>query len=45
MAKKITADTKIFDALEINPKACEILMNYGMHRLRAGARRNGRRSG
>ena len=33
MAKKITADTKIFDALEINPKAGEILMNYGMHCL------------
>ena len=33
MAKKITAETKIFDALEINPKAGDILMNYGMHCL------------
>ena len=33
MEKKITADTKIFDALEINPNAGEILMSYGMHCL------------
>ena len=33
MAKKITAETKIFDALKINPKAGDILMNYGMHCL------------
>jgi len=30
---KITADTLIMDALEINPKAAEILTNYGMHCL------------
>ena len=33
MEKKITANTKIFDALEINPNAGEILMSYGMHCL------------
>ena len=30
---KITADTVIMDALEINPKAAEILTKYGMHCL------------
>lgn len=33
MAKTITADTTIFEALEINPKAGEILMAHGMHCL------------
>ena len=33
MANKITENTLIFDALNINPKAGEILMNYGMHCL------------
>ncbi len=33
MANKITADTLIFEALEINPRAGEILMAYGMHCL------------
>jgi len=31
--KKITADTLIMEALDINPNAAEILMNYGMHCL------------
>ena len=31
--KKITADTLIFEALEINPNAAEILMAHGMHCL------------
>ena len=31
MDKKITADTIIVDALDINPNAGEILMRYGMH--------------
>ena len=32
MEKKIiTGDTKIFDVLEVNPNAPEILMSYGMH--------------
>lgn len=31
--KKITENTLIFDALQINPKAGEILMAYGMHCL------------
>lgn len=30
---KITADTLIFDALQINPKAGEILVSHGMHCL------------
>jgi len=30
---KITADTLIMEALDINPKASEILMKYGMHCL------------
>jgi hybrid cluster-associated redox disulfide protein len=30
---KITADTLIMEALEINPKAADILMSYGMHCL------------
>ncbi len=33
MADKITENTLIFDALNINPKAGEILMSYGMHCL------------
>ena len=33
MEKKITENTTIFDALEINPKAGEILMAHGMHCL------------
>ncbi len=33
MEKKITADTLIFDAIQINPKAGEILMANGMHCL------------
>jgi hybrid cluster-associated redox disulfide protein len=34
MEKKIiTGDTKIFDVLEVNPNAPEILMSYGMHCL------------
>ena len=33
MDKKITADTIIVDALDINPNAGEILMSYGMHCL------------
>ena len=40
MDRKITADTIIVDALDINPNAGEILMKYGM---RDSARRNGRR--
>jgi hybrid cluster-associated redox disulfide protein len=31
--KKITADTLIFEALQINPNAGEILVQYGMHCL------------
>ena len=31
MDKKITANTLIFEALQINPKAAEILMANGMH--------------
>ncbi|MBQ7339258.1 MAG: DUF1858 domain-containing protein [Clostridia bacterium] len=30
---KITENTLIFEALEINPNAAEILMKYGMHCL------------
>ncbi len=33
MDKKITENTTIFEALEINPNAAEILMRYGMHCL------------
>lgn len=33
MDKKITGETKIFDVLEINPNAGEILMAHGMHCL------------
>ena len=33
MEKKITENTTIFDALEINAKAGEILMANGMHWL------------
>ena len=33
MDRKITADTIIVDALDINPNAGEILMKYGMHCL------------
>ena len=33
MANKITENTTIFDALQINPKAGEILMANGMHCL------------
>lgn len=33
MENKITENTLIFDALNINPKAGEILMAYGMHCL------------
>ena len=33
MANKITENTTIFEALEINPKAGEILMSHGMHCL------------
>lgn len=33
MAEKITENTLIFDALQINPNAGEILMAYGMHCL------------
>lgn len=33
MANKITENTLIFDALQINPKAAEILMANGMHCL------------
>lgn len=28
---KITSDTLIMEALQINPKAADILMKYGMH--------------
>lgn len=33
MDKKITENTTIFEALEINPNAAEILMAHGMHCL------------
>lgn len=33
MEKKITENTLIFDALNINPNAQRILMSYGMHCL------------
>ena len=31
MANKITENTTIFEAIQLNPKAGEILMKYGMH--------------
>ncbi len=33
MANKITANTTIFEAIQLNPKAGEILMSHGMHCL------------
>ena len=33
MEKKITENTTIFEAIQINPNAGEILMSYGMHCL------------
>lgn len=33
MEKKITENTLIMEAIEINPKAGEILIGYGMHCL------------
>ena len=33
MANKITENTTIFDAIQLNPNAGEILMKYGMHCL------------
>ena len=33
MEKKITENTTIFEAIQINPKAGDILMSYGMHCL------------
>lgn len=33
MEKKITENTLIMEALEINPRAGEILIGYGMHCL------------
>ena len=33
MDKKITANTTIFEAIQLNPKAGEILMSHGMHCL------------
>ena len=33
MANKITENTTIFEAIQINPKAGEILMSHGMHCL------------
>lgn len=33
MSDKITENTTIFDALQINPNAGEILMAHGMHCL------------
>lgn len=33
MANKITENTTIFEAIQINPNAGEILMSYGMHCL------------
>ena len=36
---KITENTTIFEALEINPNAGEILMQYGMHCLGCPASR------
>ena len=33
MANKITENTTIFEAIQINPNAGEILMSFGMHCL------------
>ena len=33
MENKITKDTLIMEAVELNPKAPEILLSYGMHCL------------
>ena len=33
MSQKITANTTIFEALELNPNAGDILMSHGMHCL------------
>ena len=33
MENKITENTTIFEAIQINPKAGEILMSFGMHCL------------
>ena len=33
MENKITETTTIFEALQLNPNAGDILMNYGMHCL------------
>ena len=33
MENKITENTTIFETIQINPNAGEILMNYGMHCL------------
>ncbi len=33
MEQKITANTTIFEAIQLNPKAGEILMSFGMHCL------------
>ena len=33
MANKITENTLIFEALQLNPKAADILMAHGMHCL------------
>ena len=33
MEKKITKDTLIMEAVELNPNAPEILLSYGMHCL------------
>lgn len=33
MAEKITENTTIFEAIRINPKAGDILMQHGMHCL------------
>ena len=33
MEKKITADTLIMEAVELNPNAPEVLLGYGMHCL------------
>ena len=33
MEQKITANTTIFEAIQLNPMAGEILMSFGMHCL------------
>ena len=33
MEKKITENTTIFEAIQLNPKAGDILMSHGMHCL------------